>query len=87
MIHKRSFPPHEGLPLGVWSVPGFARTIGLDGDGNIAVWYETNKLGVHDFQILWTGQQLEGGYTLIDTFTLSGLVWHLAVPMHVARRQ
>ena len=78
LIHKRAFPL-GGTPLGVHEVPGHARTIGRDGDGNLAVWYETDILE-YAFQVLWTGQELVDGFTLIDCFNHQGSVRHLAVP-------
>lgn len=78
-VHKLSFREDGPLPLGLHDVPGIPRTIGVDGNGDLAVWYEANNISTH-FQILWTGTDLEYEYTLIDTVSLNGLVWHLAVP-------
>lgn len=78
MIHKRSF---RGAPLGSHTVGGYARTIGIDGNGDLAVWYEVDPDNVHGYQILWTGQELEEGFTVISTCNTGGFVWHLAVPM------
>lgn len=79
-IHKRSFPPANGLPLGMHTVEGIPRTIGRDGQGDLAVWYESTPGEEHKFQVCWTGDELEEGFRLVQSLNFGGLVWHLAVP-------
>lgn len=77
-IHKYNVT-HASRQLGVHTVPGIARTIGIDTTGDLVVWYET---GIeHDFTVAFTGEELDDRYQVVGSTVWAGLVWHLAVPI------
>jgi hypothetical protein len=63
--------------LGRHTVDGTARTIGVDPEGNLAVWFETGETS--EYLILWTGDPLPEGWRLAGSTVWLDLVWHLAV--------
>lgn len=70
-IHK--FSPQG---LGGGEVPGRPRTLGTDGMGKIAVYYETGE--PTPFVLAFTGDDMPEGYGIADTLLYgNGLVYHL----------
>ena len=59
-------------------VYGQPRTIGVDADGALAVWFETGTTET-EFVVAFTGDSLPTGYKVIGTTLWDHLVWHLAV--------
>ncbi|MDO8391034.1 MAG: hypothetical protein Q7V57_11135 [Actinomycetota bacterium] len=80
-IHKYNVARRpEEAGLGLHTIPGIARTIGVDTAGDLVVWYEEHPADKHDFVVAFTGEDLDPRYQVVDTTVWSGLVWHLAVP-------
>lgn len=61
---------------GSYTVQGTPRTIGVDLDGSLCVWFEEGPIAT--FIVAWTGDPIPDSFQIIGTVTAS-LIYHLAV--------
>lgn len=77
MIYKQQMTSNNlNVFVGVKGVP---RTLCIDGDGALAMYYESSDEVTCEAMILWTGDPIPENSRVVDSINYKGLVYHLVV--------